>query len=82
VADEDLERRREPQAATRAPIDLDALRCSLCDKAYADVERMVCGPTLAVAICNECVELCGEIMTEERAGRLELHRCVRVKDPG
>jgi hypothetical protein len=23
---------------------------------------MVCGPTPSVAICNECVELCTEIM--------------------
>jgi ClpX C4-type zinc finger protein len=65
MADEDPERRRQPEA-TGAPIDLDTLRCSFCGKAYADVERMVCGPTPAVAICNECVELCTEIIAEER----------------
>ena len=26
---------------------------------------MVCGPTASVAICNECIELCTQIMAEE-----------------
>jgi ClpX C4-type zinc finger len=67
MADEDSERRREAEAAG-APIDRDALRCSFCGKAYADVEIIVSGPTPSVAICNECVELCTEIMAEERCG--------------
>jgi ATP-dependent protease Clp ATPase subunit len=29
---------------------------------------MVCGPTPSVAICNECVELCTEIMAEQSSG--------------
>jgi ATP-dependent protease Clp ATPase subunit len=29
---------------------------------------MVCGPTPLVAICNECVKLCTDIMAEERGG--------------
>ncbi len=40
------------------------IRCSFCGKAQADVARLVCGPTASVAICNECVALAGEIMTE------------------
>ncbi len=27
------------------------------------------GPTPAIAICNECVELCGEILAGEREPR-------------
>ena len=27
------------------------------------------GPTPAIAICNECVELCGEILAAEREPR-------------
>lgn len=50
------------------PIDRDALSCSFCGKVYTDVETMVCGPTPAVAICNECVALVTEIMREERGG--------------
>ena len=52
-----------------APIDLDHLRCSFCAKRHSDVDDMVCGPTPAVAICNECVDLCREIMDEQQAGR-------------
>jgi hypothetical protein len=29
---------------------------------------MICGPTSLVAICNECVELCAEMMAEEDGG--------------
>ena len=32
------------------------------------MDRIVAGPTPAVAICNECIELCSEIIAEERAG--------------
>jgi ATP-dependent protease Clp ATPase subunit len=27
---------------------------------------MVCGPTASVAICNECVEVCTDIIAEQR----------------
>lgn len=52
--------------ADRDPVDRDRIRCSFCGKRYADVAAMVCGPTPAVAICNECVELVTEIMAEQR----------------
>jgi hypothetical protein len=67
MADEGSESRREPKA-TGVPIDRDALRCSFCGKAYVDVERIVCGPTPSVAICNECIELYTEIVAKERGG--------------
>ena len=57
--------------APGVPIDRDALRCSFCGKVYADVERMVCGPTPTVAICNECIDLCTEIVAEEGGGPTE-----------
>ncbi len=41
----------------------DTLRCSFCGKSQDDVKKLIAGPT--VYICNECVELCGEIITEE-----------------
>lgn len=40
-------------------------RCSFCGKAQNQVERLVAGPN--VYICNECIELCNEIMKEELA---------------
>jgi hypothetical protein len=67
MADDGSEGGSEPDSI-RPPIDRDALRCSFCGKVYADVQTMVCGPTPAVAICNECVALVAEIMREERGG--------------
>ena len=38
-------------------------RCSFCGKSQSQVKRMVAGP--GVYICNECIELCEEIMDVE-----------------
>jgi ATP-dependent Clp protease ATP-binding subunit ClpX len=54
------------EAALRREIYLDQVKCSFCGKPGRDVETIVCGPVPAVAICNECVDLCREIMDEER----------------
>jgi ATP-dependent Clp protease ATP-binding subunit ClpX len=40
-----------------------AVRCSFCGKAQEDVHRIIAGP--GVNICNECVELCREIIEED-----------------
>jgi transcription elongation factor Elf1 len=42
----------------------DGLRCSFCGKPQSAVETLIAGPTPAVAICNECVALCVEIIAE------------------
>jgi ATP-dependent Clp protease ATP-binding subunit ClpX len=39
-------------------------RCSFCGKGQEDVSRLIAGPG-AVYICNECVDLCREIIDEE-----------------
>jgi len=39
------------------------LFCSFCGKSQADVKKLIAGP--AVYICNECVALCNDIITEE-----------------
>jgi len=67
MSDEQVEGGHAADAAI-TPIDAQSLRCSFCGKAYSDVETMVCGPTPSVAICEECVELCTEIMAEDRSG--------------
>ncbi|HXR13119.1 MAG TPA: ClpX C4-type zinc finger protein [Solirubrobacteraceae bacterium] len=41
------------------------LHCSFCGKPKDQVRKLIAGPTPAVAICNECVELCGELIAEE-----------------
>lgn len=40
--------------------------CSLCSKHQNQIERLVAGPG-NVSICNECVDLCREIIEEEWA---------------
>jgi hypothetical protein len=67
MTDEEPEGESEADV-TPARIDRDNLRCSFCGQAYSEVETMVCGPTPTVAICNECVELCTEIMAEQPGG--------------
>lgn len=39
------------------------LKCSFCGKAQEQVKRLVAGP--GVYICDECIELCSEIIGEE-----------------
>ena len=39
-------------------------RCSFCGKAQSQVKRLIAGPD-SVFICDECVALCGQIITEE-----------------
>jgi ATP-dependent Clp protease ATP-binding subunit ClpX len=41
------------------------LLCSFCGKGGSEVERLIAGP--GVYICNECVELCAQVLAEERA---------------
>jgi ATP-dependent Clp protease ATP-binding subunit ClpX len=38
----------------------EALRCSFCNKHQDDVKKLIAGP--AVFICDECVEVCNEIL--------------------
>ncbi|CAI3510936.1 ATP-dependent Clp protease ATP-binding subunit ClpX [Enterococcus cecorum] len=41
----------------------DTVRCSFCGKSQAEVRKIVAGP--GVYICNECVELCKDIIDED-----------------
>ncbi len=40
------------------------LRCSFCNKTQNEVKKLIAGPN--VYICDECVEVCGDIIAEER----------------
>ena len=42
----------------------DVLRCSFCGKSQHEVRKLIAGPT--VYICNECVEVCLDIIAEDR----------------
>ena len=41
----------------------DNLHCSFCGKSQKEVKKLIAGPT--VYICNECVDLCNEIIDDE-----------------
>jgi ATP-dependent Clp protease ATP-binding subunit ClpX len=53
----------EPSGPRRSD---DSTRCSFCGKPRSQVTSIVAGPTPAVAICNECVALCAEIIADQR----------------
>ena len=40
------------------------LHCSFCGKSASQVERLIAGPK--VYICNECIQLCDEIIQDEK----------------
>ena len=42
----------------------DKVRCSFCNKAQEQVRKLIAGPA-GVYICDECVDICAEIMEEE-----------------
>ncbi len=52
----------------------DFLKCSFCSKSQNQVKKLIAGP--GVYICNECVDLCNEIIDEE----LKEEREVDFKD--
>ena len=39
------------------------LKCSFCGKSQKQVKKLIAGP--GVYICDECIDLCNEIMEEE-----------------
>ena len=39
------------------------LKCSFCGKSQEQVRKLIAGP--GVYICDECVDLCNEILDEE-----------------
>ena len=43
--------------------DKDSLFCSFCGKNQKEVKKLIAGPT--VLVCDECVELCMDIIQED-----------------
>ena len=41
----------------------DFLKCSFCGKSQKDVKKLIAGP--GVYVCNECIELCNDILDDE-----------------
>lgn len=49
----------------RKDLQGDVLRCSFCGKSQDEVKRLIAGP--AAYICDECIDLCNDIILEEGA---------------
>lgn len=58
------------------------LRCSFCGKTQNQVKRLIAGPN--VSICNECVDLCNNILANEindnETNNFKLPKPVQIKD--
>ena len=50
------------------PSEKNTLYCSFCGKSQHEVRKLIAGPT--VFICDECVELCMDIIREENKNTL------------
>jgi len=57
--------------------DGDVLRCSFCGKSQHEVRKLIAGPT--VYICNECVEVCLDIIAEDRVQEAKSRQQVLAK---
>ena len=60
------------------------VRCSFCGKTQDQVRKLVSGPNNTY-ICNECVLLCNEIVSDDvesigRTGELEIKRPREIKE--
>jgi ATP-dependent Clp protease ATP-binding subunit ClpX len=60
----------------------EGLKCSFCNKSQRDVRKLIAGPT--VYICDECVDICLDIIAEEREGdepegKMRLPKPVEIK---
>jgi ATP-dependent Clp protease ATP-binding subunit ClpX len=49
----------------------DLLKCSFCGKSQKQVKKLIAGP--GVYICDECIDLCNEIIEEELSQTSEVH---------
>ena len=62
-----VRRRRGADGEVR---DSDLLKCSFCGKSQKQVKKLIAGP--GVYICDECIDLCNEIIEEELSETSEL----------
>lgn len=59
--------------------DRKQLRCSFCNKTQDQVRKLIAGP--GVYICDECIEICSEIIEEEFEGETTLKTDINLLKP-
>src|ERR1700730_6588732 len=57
-------RKRDREQAGGGSQPQPVLRCAFCNKSQRDVKNLIAGPT--VYICDGCVEICNDIISEEQ----------------
>ena len=67
---------------SRSTTNESSLRCSFCSKSQSEVHKLIAGPH--VYICDECIEICTDIIDEEtsvaeREGQLKLPTPPEIK---
>src|SRR3954467_12915052 len=55
------------------------LCCSFCGKSQKEVKKLIAGP--GVYICDECIELCNDIIAEEREREENTKAQLKVPKP-
>ncbi|HKM00004.1 MAG TPA: ATP-dependent Clp protease ATP-binding subunit ClpX [Mobilitalea sp.] len=55
------------------------LRCSFCNKTQDQVRKLIAGP--GVYICDECIEICSEIIEEEFDGEMASNTDINLLKP-
>ncbi|WP_374076190.1 ATP-dependent Clp protease ATP-binding subunit ClpX [Bdellovibrio bacteriovorus] len=56
-----------------------ALRCSFCGKGQKEVKKLIAGP--GVYICDECIDLCNDIIDEEKERETAVKGTFKVPKP-
>ncbi|MFN7727639.1 MAG: ATP-dependent Clp protease ATP-binding subunit ClpX [Bdellovibrio sp.] len=56
-----------------------ALRCSFCGKGQKEVKKLIAGP--GVYICDECIDLCNDIIVEEKEREVSVKGSFKVPKP-
>jgi ClpX C4-type zinc finger len=54
-------------------------RCSFCGKAQNEVAKLIHGPS--VHICNECVDICIEIITDDAWSKVQQPMSTPAREP-
>lgn len=56
-----------------------SLRCSFCGKGQKEVKKLIAGP--GVYICDECIDLCNDIIDEEKERESQVKGTFKVPKP-
>ena len=72
-----LEEKRSKRTVGAQPKEI--LRCSFCNKDQDAVTKLIAGPT--VFICDECVEVCNDIIADDNKAASVAHGCALCGGP-